>query len=176
MRRVFAFVLGALAFVVLAGASNALAEGETTTTTAPSTTTTTTPPVTVDHSTTTLKPTTTTMKAGATTTTTTQGFTGAKPPPASGASQPLDPSIVGGPVVIFDTSTTLLSVDAEPTPSPTTATPSRDPSGTIQIASKKSTPSGTTLALASVAWLASLGGLLVYAEDQRSNSWRHLAR
>jgi hypothetical protein len=32
------------------------------------------------------------------------------------------------------------------------------------------------LILATVAWLASVGGLLVYAEDKRASQWKHLAR
>jgi hypothetical protein len=32
------------------------------------------------------------------------------------------------------------------------------------------------LILAAVAWLASFGGVLVFAEDRRASRWKHLAR
>jgi hypothetical protein len=55
----------------------------------------------------------------------------------------------------------------------TLPTQSRD---AARIAAHTESPSGLTLILAGIAWLASLGGLLVYAEDQRSLRWKHLAR
>jgi hypothetical protein len=41
---------------------------------------------------------------------------------------------------------------------------------------RKTAPTVPTLILATIAWLASLAGLLVYAEDRRSSQWKHLAR
>lgn len=194
MRRRFLLVLGALAFAGVAVASGAHAEGEdtTTTSTTPSTAQPTTsstssktrdtvsPPVTYDSSkdppTTTAPRPSTTVKGG-TPTTTVKGSP--KPPPASGASQPLDPSLLGGvgPIDLNPSPTTTIGglFGTEDDLTTTTTFPVSD-SNAITVASSSNGPSGAMLGLAAVAWLASLGGVLVYAEDQRAKQWRHLAR
>ena len=176
MRRGTSFVLGALAFVALSTGGHALAQtGESTTTTAaPTSTTSAAPPVTVGSSTTT---TPTTAKPGAVTTTTTAKPPTGKPipPPPAGTSQTLVPSILGG-TPLLDTTTTLFGVETVTVPqNPNNA--SADPLGnSVAVTKSSNKPNGTTLVLAAVAWLASLAGLLVYAEDQRGARWRHLAR
>lgn len=178
MRRVTSLVLCALAFVA-AASGMAQADDTTTTTAGPTTTikpTTTTAPIAVPTTAPTGGTTTTTKPgtAATTTSTTAKGGTGKPvPPPPSGASQPLDPSILGG-TPLVDTSTTLFGVETVTVPQPSQV--SDDPNVTVAAASSKKGPNGTTLVLAAVAWLASLGGLLVYAEDQRGLRWRHLAR
>jgi hypothetical protein len=91
------------------------------------------------------------------------------PPPASGPSQTLVPDLLGS----VDVSTTTPPV-TEPSPSTTTAPVTT--ASAAPIAAQKNSPAALTLILATIAWLASLGGLLVYAEDQRSTQWKHLAR
>ncbi|MDP1793946.1 MAG: hypothetical protein Q8K63_07385 [Acidimicrobiales bacterium] len=189
MRRRTPLVLGALVFAGVAvgsGAGVGATNGEgpsaqqvpDPTTTAVRDTTTTSPAVTVAPDPTTppstAKPTTTTsVKAGATTSTT--AVRGPVPPPASGASQPLDPSLLGGlPGLELNPSTTTPSFSTEADLT-TTTTPFADDNA-ISVSNPSGGPTGATLALASVAWLASLGGLLIYAEEQRSRQWRHLAR
>ena len=172
-------VIGALAFAGVAVASGAHAEeADTSTTTTPSTRqpTTTAPPITLAPTTTTPPRSTTTVRTtGGTTTTTVKG--GPKPPPASGASQPLDPSLLGGvgPIDLNPSTTTtlggLFGTEDELTTTTTFLT-----NNAINVASSHSGPSGAMLGLAAVAWVASLGGLLIYAEDQRGKQWRHLAR
>jgi hypothetical protein len=80
--------------------------------------------------------------------------------------------LVGDAIIPLNPSTTLFGVE---TTLPTTTTTSVA-SNAIGVNTSKNGPSGPTLGLAAVAWLASLGGLLVYAEDQRAKQWRHLAR
>lgn len=186
MRRRTPLLIGALAFAgaaVGSGAYDARAQMNDTPDPTSTTmkTTTTSPPMTIGSTTTTqpapattAKPTTTTTAKGATTTTLRTG--GAPiPPPASGASQPLDPSLLGGVGPIdLDPSTTVPFFTTENEITSTTSVFADD--NAISVSNSSDGPSGATLALASVAWLASLGGLLVYAEDQRSKQWRHLAR
>lgn len=175
MRRRTPLVIGALALAGVAVATGASAdEGEPTTTTIKPTTTT-SPPITAPPPTappTTVR-TTTTVKSG--TTTTTAKSTAPIPPPASGASQPLDPSLLGGvgPIDLNPTTTTIYSVFGTEDDLTTTTVVTDN---AINVASSSDGPSGGMLGLAAVAWLASLGGLLVYAEDQRGKQWRHLAR
>lgn len=182
MRRVLSVSVGALAFVAMTALAWAASAGDTTPTSDPLPSTTTTgAPTTTSPPPVTAGPTTSTTGASAkrTTTTTTSATTTTKgagapvPPPASGASQPLDPSLVGGSIVPIDTTTTLFGV--EPTTTSTTSTTAGAVIG-LSVNNKKNGPSGPTLGFAAVAWLASLGGLLVYAEDQRAKQWRHLAR
>lgn len=170
VRRSLWVCLGALVFCVSAGAASVMADEpsstETTiapTTSTPSTAPTTTGPTTstsVAHATTTTKPNT------ATTSTTKPISTAPVPPPASGAQQPLVQDLLGTSVVA--TTTTVA-------PPPTTATSTTTQLAT-PISTHKDAPRPATLVLATVAWLASLGGLLVYAEDKRSTQWKHLAR
>ena len=179
-RRSF-LVIGALAFAGVAVASGAHAQTEDTTTTTSRPTTTTAPPVTAAPSTTTPP---TTVRPAATTTTTTKPATtttvrngGAPvPPPASGPSQPLDPSLLGGvgPIDLNPTTSSTVGVFGTEDGLSTTTTVVTD--NAIDIASSSNGPSGGMLAMAAVVWLASLGGLLVYAEDQRGRQWQHLAR
>lgn len=180
MRRFIAPFSGALAFLALTGFSWA-ASAETTPTTSATTsttsgaTTTSSPPVVPTTSTTVTSPPTTAPAKGATTTTSTTAKAGTGqpvPPPASGPSQPLDPTLLGDTIIPLNTSTTLFGVE---TTLPSTTTTSAE-TNALSIHTGKNGPSGPTLGLAAVAWLASLGGLLVYAEDQRSKQWRHLAR
>jgi hypothetical protein len=76
------------------------------------------------------------------------------------------PIPLGPPTTLFGVETTL--------PAPLATVP--NDASALPVGRKSDGPSGPTLGLAAVAWLASLGGLLVYAEDQRSKQWRHLAR
>ena len=179
MRRVISIGLGALAFAITASAAFAQTEeppSTTTSTTVRPTTTTAAPPVTIgttSTTSTTVKPST-----GATTTTTAKGTTTGKPipPPPSGTSQTLVPSLLGGDPII-PTSSTLFGVETVTVPTqPQANGASSDPFASVAVTKTKNGPNGTTLVLAAVAWLASLGGLLVYAEDQRGLRWRHLAR
>ena len=185
-RRLFAIVLGALAFVALTlsasllGGNASADDGTTTSTTAPPTTSpviVTSPPQTVPPTAPTSAPAPTTTARPATTTTVASGGRSPVPPPASGPSQPLDPSLLGGtpiPTVApaVDTATTLFfGYDSN-----NTTTTLTSPLSATAIVNKKDSPSGSTLVLASVAWLASLGGLLVYVEDKRGQGWKHLAR
>lgn len=183
MQRRSLIVIGALAFAGVAVASGAQAQtDETTTTVAPTSTTraptTTTPPITAPPAT---SPPTTT-KAGPTTTvkgaTTTTIKGGPKPPPASGASQPLDPSLLGGlgPVDLDLSTTTTLGGLFGTEDELTTTTVFESTDNAINVASSHHGPSGAMLGLAAVSFLASVGGLLIYAEDQRAKQWRHLAR
>ncbi len=175
MRRFIAPFAGALIFLTLTGLAWTASAEEgtpptTTTTSSGVMTTTSSPPVTFPPETTT---TTTTRPKATTTTTTAKAGTGKPvPPPASGASQPLDPSLLGDTIIPINTSTTLFGVETTLPPTTTTTVTSN----AIGINTTKNGPSGPTLGLAAVAWLASLGGLLVYAEDQRAKQWRHLAR
>jgi hypothetical protein len=89
------------------------------------------------------------------------------PPPASGPSQTLVPDLLGTPLEIETTTTA--------TPS-TTSTTINTVANAASIAAHNNGPNGLTLILAAIAWLASLGGLLVYVEDQKSLRWKHLAR
>jgi hypothetical protein len=166
VRRGLWVCLGALVFCLVAGAAGAQT-GEPVPTTAP-----------VDETTTTITaPSTTTTTTRATTTTTTRSSPSTTtavnrspvPPPASGPSQTLVPALLGTPVDV--TTTTGFT-----TTSMTHATIPTQSEEATRIASRSNSPSGLTLALAGVAWLASLGGLLVYAEDRRSMRWKHLAR
>lgn len=180
VRQLSHFLVGALAFIALTAAATALAQTDPTTPPTPTTTTSTTarntttspPPVNTTSPPTTRPTGKTTTTTTNTTTTTIKGAGQPVPPPASGASQPLDPTIVGGtPIVTFNPSTTLFGVETVTVPT-TVATDVT----ALQVSHSSNGPSGVTLALATVAWLASLGGLLVYAEDQRGKRWRHLAR
>lgn len=170
-------VIGALAFAGVSVASGALAQtDDTTTTTAPTTilkaTTSTSPP---SIPTTEPPSTSTTAPKGKATTTTAPKATGAPiPPPASGASQPLDPSLLGGVGPIDLNPTTTLAGLFSTEDDFTTTTVVTD--NAINVATSGDGPSGGMLGLAAIAWVASLGGLLVYAEDQRGKQWRHLAR
>jgi hypothetical protein len=178
MRRRFLLVLGALAFAGVAFASGARAQLDepTTTPTTAKPTTTTSPPITFAPTTTAPPRATTTTAKPAATTTTVKG--GPKPPPASGASQPLDPSLLGGlgPIDLNATTTTTLGGLFGTEDELTTTTIPVTTDNAINVASSTDGPSGAMLGLAAVAWLASLGGLLIYAEDQRGKQWRHLAR
>ncbi|MBA2608345.1 MAG: hypothetical protein H0U92_05380 [Actinobacteria bacterium] len=183
MRRFLALVAGALAFVAMTGLGwTASAQDSTTTTTTtnvptkpttqrPTTTTTTTGVPTTSSPTTTPPTRAPGNKATTTTTATTAGTGNPVPPPASGASQPLDPGLLGGTIVPIAPPSTLFGT--ETTLSPTSTVPV---TSALNVNSANDGPSGPTLGLAAVAWLASLGGLLVYAEDQRGKRWRHLAR
>ena len=169
VRRVLSVCLIALAFGLSTGAATAQV---TTTTAPPESTTTSAPPRTTipQTSTTTAAPraTTTTVRSSTTTSTTTANRRPV-PPPAAGPTQTLVPDLLGTGVSIQTTSTLPL----------TPSIPSTLPAATqtaAPIAATKTSPSGATLVLAAIAWLASLGGLLVYVEDQRSRRWRHLAR
>jgi hypothetical protein len=185
MRRRFFIVIGALAFAGVSIASGAHADDgdPATTTTTIKPTTTTTPPSTVPPPTsppTTAKPSpTTTVKGAPTTTTTLTNGSRPIPPPASGASQPLDPSLLGGvgPIDLDPSTTTtiggLFGTDNQFT---TTTVDFTIEDNSTNVSTSSSGPSGAMLGLAAVAWLATLGGLLIYAEDQRGKQWRHLAR
>ncbi len=184
MHRRSLIVIGALAFAGVAVASGAQAQtDETTTTVVPTSTTraptTTSPPITAPPATsppTTTKSGPTTTVKGATTTTTIKG--GPKPPPASGASQPLDPSLLGGlgPVDLDLSTTTTIGGLFGTEDELTTTTVFESTDNAINVASSHHGPSGAMLGLAAVSFLASVGGLLIYAEDQRAKQWRHLAR
>lgn len=175
MRRAFPMLLGALAFLALTTAGEVIAQESTTTTTTPppAPTTTAAPVPPSSTTTTTQKPsTTTTTRSGGGTTTTTAGGGGRPvPPPAAGPTQTLVPDLLGSPFSLDTTTTTLV----EFVPLPTATVPNQTESAST-IVTNKTSPSGLTLALAAVAWLASLGGVLVYAEDRRASRWRHLAR
>jgi hypothetical protein len=168
--------LGALVVFLLTGASAVMAQIDPTPTTEPPAPTPTTAPATSTTTTpTTAKPATTTTTtrgaAGTTTSTTKPKSTAPVPPPASGPSQTLVPDLLGAPVEI--TTTTVL---ANLTPASVTTTTVSTTASATTISTTKNSPSGMTLILATVAWLASVGGLLVYAEDRRSMQWKHLAR
>ncbi len=176
MRRRTPLVIGALEFAGAAVASGAYAETDDTTTTVPEPTTTTRRSTTTTPAVTPTDPpaTTPTKPAPTTTSSTLRNGGNPIPPPASGASQPLDPSLLGGlPGVELNPSTTTPFFSTED--GLTTTTVFSDDNA-ISVSKASNGPTGATLALASVAWLASLGGLLVYAEDQRAKQWRHLAR
>jgi hypothetical protein len=170
VRRSICLCLGALAFCLVSVGLDARAQevpdpGD------PAVSTTTAPPTSAPPTSTTAKPTTTstTAKASPSTTTSVTRSGAPVPPPPSGPSQTRVPDLVGSPV---DVSTT-----TGPTApfAPTTAVP-RTAARATNIAAQTDSPSGLTLILATIAWLASLGGLLVYAEDRRSARWKHLAR
>lgn len=176
MRRRCLLLLGALVFAGVSVASGAQAQSDEETTTTAKPTTTTSPPITFAPSTT-----VTTVKASPTTTTkgsTPTTASGApKPPPASGASQTLDPSLLGGVGLIdLNPSTTTTIGGLFGTEDNITTTTFVTTNNAIDVASTHNGPSGAMLALATVAWLASIGGVLIYAEDQRGKQWRHLAR
>jgi hypothetical protein len=178
VRHVMSVLFGAIAFGAVVGGAAAVAQEVPTTTTTVKPTTTTLAPVTTS---TTARPATTTTTTkppagGATTTSTTTAGNGGRPvpPPASGPTQTLVPDLLGGAVVV-DTSTTLQPIGGPFNTTRTTFEPD-EPTAARIIASHSDSPNATTLILASVAWLVSFGGLLVYAEDQRSHRWRHLAR
>jgi hypothetical protein len=116
--------------------------------------------------TTTEQATTTTTQRSATTTTTRAGSP--VPPPAAGPTQTLVPDLLGTPLELQTTTTVPLFA-----PPSTFIT---QPESASTIASSSESPSGMTLVLATIAWLASFGGLLVYAEERRSSQWKHLAR
>ena len=179
VRQVVSVCLGALACVLVIVVSHAHAQElppvdpEPTTTTAPTqpTTTSTTQatPATTATTATTQKPPPTT-----TTTSTTQPKPGAPvPPPAAGPSQTLVPDLLGGALELQTTTTSPLTPAAGLTES---SVVSQGRAATATIASSNDSPSGATLALAAVAWLASLGGVLVFAEERRAAHWKHLAR
>ncbi|HUR76695.1 MAG TPA: hypothetical protein VMZ22_02025 [Acidimicrobiales bacterium] len=176
MRRVVSICVGALACVVAIGVSQVDAQVPDTD---PTTTTTSSAPdptwpdstVAPPTSTTSVQRSTTTQKTA--TTTTTRGNAGPPvPPPAAGPTQTLVPDLIGAPVEP-QTTTTAFVPDAGFTP---TSVVRAGSTATATIASGSDSPSGATLALAGVAWLASLGGVLVYAEERRASRWKHLAR
>ncbi|HVT78671.1 MAG TPA: hypothetical protein VHD87_16645 [Acidimicrobiales bacterium] len=175
MRRSLWVWLGALAICSGMTATGVRAQVlDPTTTTPPAPTTTTPPPTTTPPSvTTTTSPrsSTTTAVRGGTTTTTTKKSTAPVPPPASGPSQTLVPDLIGSPVEV----TTTTGVPS-PTTAPTTVLGTTHTETASPIAAHQDSPSGATLILATVAWLASLGGLLLYAEERRAQRWKHLAR
>jgi len=175
VRRITSILVGALAFIALTAGASVMAQSNPP---EPLPTTTTTGEVVQPSPTTTTRPTTTTTTTAksSSTTNTTSGGTGAKPPPASGASQPLDPSLLGGapiPTIAVSTSTSVVDVPPLVIHTPTTL---QSNAATVIVNAKKDPPPGSTMILATVAWLASLGGLLVYMEDKRGQRWRHLAR
>lgn len=168
--------VAALAFVGLTGLSHVLAQESTTTTTPVATSTTAadpvpTAPTTTTKTTPTTQRTTTTVK-GVTTTVASGGRP--VPPPASGPTQTLVPDLLGTPVGV-ETTTTLVPFSPF-TSSSTPTTFVADTESASAIASHDTAPSAPTLILAAVAWLASFGGVLVYAEDRRAMRWKHLAR
>lgn len=174
VRRFTLILVGALALIAIAASSGNGAAGQTPTPTsstlAPTTTTTAAPATTTTAATT--PPTTRPV----TTTTTAKPSTGSKPPPASGAAQPLDPSLLGGaPIPTIAVATTTSSIYVPPLEIRTTPTTVGSNAATAIVRAKDGPP-GSTMVLATVAWLASLGGLLVYMEDRRGQRWRHLAR
>lgn len=160
--------LGALACLLVIGLSHVQAQegpGET----GPTTTTIADEPVLPSTSTTeTTQRTTTTLRAA---TTTTQANGGRPvPPPAAGPTQTLVPDLLGTPLQL-ETTTTFTSF-----PPLTPSTLVTDTARASTIATDSDSPSGMTLLLAAVAWLASFGGVLVYAEERRASRWKHLAR
>ncbi|HVV38516.1 MAG TPA: hypothetical protein VHC63_18040 [Acidimicrobiales bacterium] len=176
MRRSLWVWLGALAICSGITATGVRAQVlDPTTTAPPPAPTTTTPPSTTAPpevtTTTTARSSTTTTGRGATTATTTKKSTAPVPPPASGPSQTLVPDLIGSPVEITTTTGVPPSTTAPTTVLGTTHTETATP-----IAAHHDSPSGATLILATVAWLASLGGLLLYAEERRAQRWKHLAR
>lgn len=172
VRRVVSVCLGALACLSFIGLSQVRAQESPTTTTAP--TTTTTPRVDFTTTTASTVKTTTTVKTNATTTTTASNGGRPVPPPASGPTQTLVPDLVGTPVDISTTTTVGGFVPFSGSFTPTTFATDTESASTI--VAHKNSPSGATLVLAAIAWLASFGGLLVYAEERRSTQWKHLAR
>jgi hypothetical protein len=166
VRRVVSVCLGALACLFVIGLSRATAEEQ-----PPNSTTTTSPASTIDfNSTTTMKSSTSTTAKPATTTTVANGGRPV-PPPAAGPTQTLVPDLLGTPV---DVQTSTTSTTEAPFGS---LNPGTLPTNvTTPISTNSDSPSGLTLVLAAIAWLASFGGLLVYAEDKRAANWKHLAR
>jgi hypothetical protein len=175
VRRGIWLCLGALAFCFVSVGLDARAQPDITTppteTTAPPQDPTTTVVTTPASSTsTTARATTTSTTRG--TTTTAGRSTAPVPPPASGPSQTLVPDLLGAPVdIASSTTTTAATVPVVPR-----AAVDSDAASATNISSNTNAPSGLTLILATVAWLASLGGLLLYAEDRASARWKHLAR
>lgn len=164
VRRVVSVCLGALACLLVIGMAHVQAQEETTTTTEP-TTPTTEEPVTVPSTTATTQATTTTQRAA---TPTTAGGGSPIPPPAAGPTQTLVPDLLGTPLDVQTTTTAGLFA-----PPSTVVTGTESAS---RIASSSDSPSGMMLTLAGLAWVASFGGLLVYAEERRASRWKHLAR
>ena len=167
VRRSLWVCLGALVVFLMTSATGVFAQVDPpldTTTTAPTTTT----AVTTPSSTTTTTKTSTTRSSTTTTSTTRPKSTAPVPPPASGPSQTLVPDLLGS----IEVTTTAPPVTAPP-PSTSVAAVTQN---AAPISTQKNTPTALTLILATIAWLASLGGLLVYAEDRRSTQWKHLAR
>jgi hypothetical protein len=165
VRRVVSVCLGALASLFVLGLTHAGAQTTTTTPPVPPST------VVVDTTTTTQQATTTTTTRSSATTTTQASGGRPIPPPAAGPTQTLVPDLLGTPLEIATTTT---STSIEPfVPLNRGTLPTNI---TTPIATTSDSPSGFTLILAAVAWLASFGGLLVYAEEKRSERWKHLAR
>jgi hypothetical protein len=164
VRRVVSVCLSALASLFVIGVAPAAAQSEPTTTTSPAVTLPENPTTTSTE-----KPTTTTTAKPAGTTTTARR--GAVPPPAAGPTQTLVPDLLGTPVELGTTTTSTTQSPFSPFTTGTLPT-----NITTPISANSDSPSGLTLVLAAVAWLASAGGLLVYAEEKRSARWKHLAR